>query len=401
MRLADALAYLIQRIGDGLLGHAPEVAEFEDGTFEFVFHPPRGFRQFQPGGGLGLDRIAPHLVEHDPQGNAGDGRGNRDAEVLYDLLGRARRGKLIERDGETGQREQESHVVEIVSGLVVAQAEQPRPEQARIADHDQDRDSGRRQRAEIMQFREDDVAAAEDDHAEEDEPVEEAGRQIRFEVVTRHGAPLGSLQPFDAAKRTAVVFDPGLPELHVLGAIHNLLVTGLPSHVAEDDGGAVQVGTKLQIGRRLLIALERQIAGPRILAVILGVLDHVGDNIERFSGIFARGTGELPDRNVLYRGHDRRTVGLRGGDAVFHGFGSGFAEILDPTQPRNPRIIRPFAQARAVPGIAFRKQRAASYARDIENTDVEFVEWRQRRDHVVELTQHLAPRGVWQVIGND
>ena len=152
MRLADALPHLIQRVGNGLLGHAPEIAEFENGALEFTPHPPRGFGQLQPGGGLGLDRVAPHLVEHDPQGDAGDGRGNRDAEILHDLFSRASRRKLIERDGETRQREQEPHVVEIVAGLVVAQAKQPRPEQSRIADHDQDRDGSSRQRPEIVQF---------------------------------------------------------------------------------------------------------------------------------------------------------------------------------------------------------------------------------------------------------
>ena len=183
MRLADALPHLIQRVGNGLLGHAAEIAEFENGAFEFALDPPRRLSQFQPGGGLGFDRVAPHLVEHDPQGDAGDGRGNRDAEILHDLLGRACRGKLIERDGETRQREQEPHVVEIVAGLVVAQAEQPCSEQSRIADHDQDRDGRDGERAKIMQLRENDVTAADDDHGKEQQSVHKAGRQSGSELV--------------------------------------------------------------------------------------------------------------------------------------------------------------------------------------------------------------------------
>src|SRR6202012_5943355 len=126
-------------------------------------------------------------------------------------------------------------------------------------------------RAKIVQFRENDVSAAKEHDAKEHEPVREAWRQIGFEIVNRHHS--GSLQPFNAAKGAAVVFNPGLPELHVLGAVHKLLATGLPGHVTENDGGAMQIGAKLQIGRRLLVALERQVAGARILAEILGVLD--------------------------------------------------------------------------------------------------------------------------------
>ena len=100
MCLADAFLHFVHRVGDGLLGHAPEIAELQDGAFKFALHPSRGFSQFHPCRRFDFDRIAPHLVEQNPQRDAGDGRGDRNAEILYDLLGRAGRGKLIERYGE-------------------------------------------------------------------------------------------------------------------------------------------------------------------------------------------------------------------------------------------------------------------------------------------------------------
>ena len=152
MRLADAFLRFVERVGDGLLGRAPEIAELQHDAFEFALHPTRGLGQFHPRGGLDLDRIAPHLVEQDPQRDAGDGGSNRDAEILHDLLGRARGRKLIERYRQRRQRKEKPHVIKVVAGLVVAQPEQPRAQQNRVSDHDQHRHGGDRQRAEIVKL---------------------------------------------------------------------------------------------------------------------------------------------------------------------------------------------------------------------------------------------------------
>src|SRR5579872_540916 len=47
MRSPDAFADLVKRVGDGLLGHPPEITEFKDRAFEFAPDPPRSFREFQ------------------------------------------------------------------------------------------------------------------------------------------------------------------------------------------------------------------------------------------------------------------------------------------------------------------------------------------------------------------
>src|SRR5262249_39949868 len=109
-------------------------------------------------------------------------RGDGDAEILHDLLGRAGGGKLVERNGKTRQRKQKTHVVEIVAGLVVTKAEQARSsKQDGVDDHDEDRNRGDRERAKVIELRQDDVGRADHDNGEEQEAVEEARRQ-RFDA---------------------------------------------------------------------------------------------------------------------------------------------------------------------------------------------------------------------------
>src|ERR1700721_2154576 len=170
--------------------------------------------------------------------------------------------------------------------------------------------------------------------------------------VSEAATPLCSLPPRGPAKHAAVFLDPRPPELHVLGSVEQRLAAGLPGHIADDDGRSMQVGAKLQVSRRLLVAGERQVPGAGILAVIFGKFDHVGNDIQRFSRFLAGSPRELIDRDVLDGGHDRRAGGFGGRKAVFHGCRGGFAKILDPAQPRDPRIIGPLAEARAIAWIA-------------------------------------------------
>src|SRR3984885_9979639 len=82
-------------------------------------------------------------------------------------------------------------------------------------------------------------------------------------LVSVAATPLCSLQPLGPAKHAAGFLDPRLPELHVLGSVEHGLAAGLPGHIADDDGRSMQVGAKLQVRRRLLVAGERQIPGAR------------------------------------------------------------------------------------------------------------------------------------------
>src|SRR5664279_2044738 len=101
----------------------------------------------------------------------------------------------------------------------------------------------------------------------------------RTGLVSGATTPLCSLQPLDPAKDAAVFLDPRLPELHVFGSVEQGLAAGLSGHIADDDGCSMQVGAKLEIGRRLPVTPERQIPGAGILAVIPCEFDHVGNDI--------------------------------------------------------------------------------------------------------------------------
>ena len=65
-------------------------------------------------------RIAAHLVEDYPQTDAGDGRPDCDTEILHDLFGCTRSGELIKRHTQTREREEKSHVIQVVARLIVA-----------------------------------------------------------------------------------------------------------------------------------------------------------------------------------------------------------------------------------------------------------------------------------------
>src|ERR1700730_2228190 len=75
-----------------------------------------------------------------------------------------------------------------------------------------------------------------------------------------------------------VVANPLRPEPDVVRLIDRL--PGLPLDIIDEHVGAVQVGLHLLVGARRLEPAEREI--PAVLRIVGPVLEHVGDDDERF-----------------------------------------------------------------------------------------------------------------------
>ena len=106
------------------------------------------------------------------------------------------------------------------------------------------------------------------------------------------------------------------------------------------------------------------------------------------------------DRDVLDRAHDRRTFRFRGRQAALYRLLCRLSETLEPAHACEARIIGPLAQACSVARIAFRKQRPASVARNVEHAYVEFVIIGKLGNLVFEQTENLALGRFRQVVGS-
>ncbi|TIX86190.1 MAG: hypothetical protein E5V21_01815 [Mesorhizobium sp.] len=127
---------LLEAFFEHLVAHPAEVGELPRHVFHLGADAPRHVSQFVAGGPFDVRRIASHLVVENPERDACYRGGDRNAKVLDDGVRRPVGAKLVERHAKTGEREQEAHVIEVVTGLLVMEAQLSRQlGQAEICQH--------------------------------------------------------------------------------------------------------------------------------------------------------------------------------------------------------------------------------------------------------------------------